>query len=93
MEEKHFNIPKSCCRSHINGKRCEEATKKLNLGAGINYDIIYDKGCVTKVVDVVHDNMVIVLIVGIVIIVIEFVGLIFSLILAFGVSNSRHYKR
>lgn len=93
LEEKYFNIPKSCCRTGTAPELCEKATQKLNMGGGIDYNVVYKSGCVTKVVEVVHDNMVIVLIVAIVIIIIEFIGLIFSLILAFGVSNSRHYKR
>lgn len=93
IDEKTFNIPKSCCHTGIAESVCQAATEKLNVGTGIDYRVIYDKGCSPKVVEVVRDNMVIVLIVGIIIIIIEFIGLIFSLILAFGVSNSRHYKR
>lgn len=93
LEGKTFSIPESCCQPSVNVETCKKATQNIRLGSRIDYDVIFKRGCVSKVVNVVHNNMSIVLIVAIIIIITEFVGLLFSLILAFAVGSSHNYKR
>lgn len=87
----HYNIPKSCCRPNVDAKLCAEASR-VNIGAKIDYKIIFEEGCVDKLVDTIKSNAGIVSCVGIGIIVVEFLGLIMALVLVFAINRNGRYK-
>lgn len=87
-----YDIPASCCRPNIEKQRCTEVTTNVKVGSPVNYDVIFKDGCYLKLMDALKHNSSIFLGVGIAIIVIEVLGLIFSLILAFAINKSGRYK-
>lgn len=94
IEEKNmFNIPKSCCTLAATSSACEKSTKNLHIGQGIDFSTVFENGCTNKVLDIVREKVAIVFWVAIAIIILEFIGLIFTIILAVAVGKSRHYKR
>lgn len=62
------------------------------MAGAIDYTVIYDTGCVTKVANYIRDNLCIILGIGLGIVVIQIIGLIFSLILTFAIGKNRRYK-
>ena len=94
IEEKNtFNIPRSCCTLYADASTCEKSTQNLHIGQGIDFDVVFENGCANKVLDIVREKVAIVFWVAIAIIILEFIGLIFTIILAVAVGKSRHYKR
>lgn len=87
----HYNIPKSCCRPDVSAKLCEVATH-VKIGAKIDYKVIFEEGCVNKLVEAIKSNAGIVSAVGIGVIIVEFLGLILALILVFAINRNGRYK-
>lgn len=87
----HYLIPASCCRENVAPALCDAARKQIVAGT-LDYTVIYDTGCVTKVAEYIRDNLCIILGIGLGIIVVQAVGLIFSLILSYAVGKNRRYK-
>lgn len=85
-----YTIPKSCCSDGTSQKECETATQ-IGIGAAIT-GYIHSEGCTDKVVHVIKSNMNIVTGVAIGIIIIEVIGIIFSLVLCFAINRSDRYK-
>lgn len=86
----NYTIPASCCRLGTEGSVCEKATN-AKVGGNI-HPAIYSQGCIDKLVDVVKAHMYIVTGVTIGIIVVEVLGIIFALVLCFGINRSDRYK-
>lgn len=87
-----FDIPKSCCRSDVSDKDCEQATKGLKVGSKINSRIIFENGCALRLVEVLKKYSNVFFGVGITIIIVELLALIFALIIAFSINKSARYK-
>lgn len=87
-----YNIPGSCCREGRTPQECQAATQNLNVGGAINYDVVYDKGCYTLIINKLKEHGCLILGIGIAIAGIQVLGLIFSLVLAFAVNRSNRYK-
>ena len=90
-EGAYYNIPKSCCRYNIDAKTCDEK-KRYQLGKKIDGNIFYLEGGYQKVMKELDSYFGIIVGVGIAILVVQVLGLIFALVLAFGVNRSRRYK-
>ncbi|KAI4457341.1 tetraspanin [Holotrichia oblita] len=87
----NYLIPASCCHENVAPALCDATRKQLVAGA-IDYTVIYDTGCVTKVANYIRDNLCVVLGIGLGIIVVQTLGLIFSLILTYAIGKNRRYK-
>jgi len=85
-----YSIPTSCCRDGIDETVCKGAVE-IGIGAQIT-NVIYNEGCVSKLIDTLKNHISIVIGVGIGIGIIECLGLIFSLILCCGIRNMDRYK-
>ncbi|XP_037030560.1 CD82 antigen [Bradysia coprophila] len=85
-----YKIPESCCKSDIDADQCMLSTK-VTLKSVINSDI-HSQGCTDKLMNEVHAHMT--LICGIIcaVVVVEFFGLLFALILYCAVKNKENYK-
>lgn len=92
-EKSTFNIPRSCCNPLADALTCEKSTQNLRIGQGIDFKVVSEEGCIKKVINIVRENVSIVLYVAIAIIILEFIGLIFTIILTIAVGKSHHYKR
>ncbi|KRT78930.1 Tetraspannin, partial [Oryctes borbonicus] len=86
-----YLIPASCCRETVAPALCDHARKQIVAGT-IDYNVIYDTGCVTKVANYIRDNLSVITGIGLGIIVVQAVGLIFALILTFAIGKNRRYK-
>ncbi|KDR08608.1 CD82 antigen, partial [Zootermopsis nevadensis] len=85
-----YNIPTSCCRQGTSEEFCKTAVK-----AGIAAQLstaVYSEGCIDKLIHTLKKHMSIVVGVGIAIIIIECLGLIFSLILCCEIRTMDRYK-
>ncbi|KAI4457335.1 tetraspanin [Holotrichia oblita] len=88
----NYLIPASCCRHENVAPALCDATRKQLVAGAIDYTVIYDTGCVTKVANYIRDNLCVVLGIGLGIIVVQTLGLIFSLILTYAIGKNRRYK-
>lgn len=84
-----YKVPKSCCKVKESAA-CDEA-RNLKL-AGIVSPVIYNEGCVDKLVEALKSQSCTVIIVAIAIGVLELLGLIFALILCCASGSSERYK-
>ncbi|EEZ99046.2 CD81 antigen isoform X1 [Tribolium castaneum] len=89
--QENYSIPMSCCREGTTMEDCKKATLNIKPTSSIDYTAIYDKGCYYAIMTKLEE-LSWVLIVGIVLAVIQILGLIFALILAFAVNRSNRYK-
>lgn len=87
-----YTIPKSCCREGVTELECAEATRGLKIGGIINYNVIYSEGCYNKVMEAIKDHFGIIAGIGITVIIIQVLGLILALVLAFAINRSGRYK-
>lgn len=92
MDERHFSIPKSCCKENVADEVCSKATSRLNIGGDIDFNVIYSDGCVNKVVGAINDSLSDIFLIGGIILLVQFLALIFALGLAFTTSKSSRYK-
>ncbi|GJQ69544.1 hypothetical protein Trydic_g6643 [Trypoxylus dichotomus] len=87
----NYLIPASCCRETVAPALCDHARKQIVAGT-IDYTVINDTGCVTKVANYIRDNLWVIIGIGLGIIVMQGFGLIFALILTFAIGKNRRYK-
>lgn len=87
-----YNIPKSCCREGVSEERCDLATRGLKIGGPIDFSTIYNEGCYNKVIDAINAHFGVITSIGITVIVIQVLGLIFALVLAFAINRAGRYK-
>ncbi|XP_033220282.1 CD9 antigen-like [Belonocnema kinseyi] len=88
-DSKTYKIPESCCKSKgSSGCRSGILT---SLGAQISPEVFQD-GCMDKLVEALKSQGIIILGVAIGVGVLEFLGLIFSLILCCAIGSSERYK-
>lgn len=86
----NFEIPPSCCKEEVDTTTCE-VSRKLGIGAKIN-PALYTEGCMDKLVKTIHEHWKILLGIIIAIILLEFFGLVFALVLCCAIKNNDHYK-
>lgn len=86
----HYKIPESCCKSDIDADQCMLSTK-VTLKSAISSDI-YSQGCMDKLVSEFHANITLVCAVICAVVIAEFLGLLFALILYCAVKNKENYK-
>ncbi|KAL5274798.1 CD9 family protein [Megaselia abdita] len=84
-----YNIPQTCCRENIAENECE-ISRKLKVGGAFNYSI-YQTGCMDKLIEIIHENWIIVAGISIIIITLEIFALSFSLCLCCAIRRD-HYK-
>ncbi|XP_019871028.2 CD151 antigen [Aethina tumida] len=87
-----YSIPESCCRKGISDERCRLATQNLKIGSPIDSDTIYDKGCFTLIVECLYEHMNIIVAVGGAVLIVELLGLILALCIAFSMNRTNRYK-
>lgn len=87
-----FNIPASCCRNNVTVHNCDVARLTLTVGSLIDSKVIYQEGCYEKVLNAIKDHFGIILIVGGSIAIIQVLGLLFAVILAFAINRSGRHK-
>lgn len=85
-----FEVPESCCKEGIDKNVCD-VSRKMGLGASIN-PAINSNGCMEALVKTIHGNWTTLLGITIAVILLEFFGLIFSLVLCCAIKNNDHYK-
>nr|CAD7443156.1 unnamed protein product [Timema bartmani]CAD7460419.1 unnamed protein product [Timema tahoe] len=86
-----YRIPASCCTVAESSVACV-AGQEVGTGASIS-GIMYSQGCIDKMIETLRQHMSIVLGVGLGIIIIEALGLVFSLVLCCAIHNTEHrYK-
>ncbi|KAJ6639865.1 CD63 antigen [Pseudolycoriella hygida] len=86
----HYRIPESCCKAGVEVDQCMLSTK-VNLKSIISSDI-YSQGCMDKLVNEFHANITLVCAIIAGIVIAEFLGLLFALILYCAVRNKENYK-
>ncbi|XP_063233863.1 CD9 antigen isoform X2 [Bacillus rossius redtenbacheri] len=85
-----YRIPESCCVDPQSAL-CQSAA--LGGGQGVPPGVIHGKGCISKLIDTLRQHMNVVLGVGLAIVVIEVLGLVFSLALCCAVHGAENrYK-
>lgn len=90
---KIYDIPASCCRDNVTVvAACEGARRALTVGTRIDTAIIYDHGCYEKVLNAIKDHFGCILAVGGAIAIIQLLGLLFAVILAFAINRSERHK-
>lgn len=87
-----YDIPKSCCREGISADQCYSATHNLKIGNKLDYSRIYEDGCYSKVIGAMRDHFGCIAAIVITLLVIQVLGLLFALILAFAINRSGRYK-
>jgi CD81 antigen len=88
----NYTIPMSCCREDASIEECMKATREVKPAGAVDYTVIYQDGCYNALLSIGKEYSCWILIFGIVIAVIQVLGLIFALILAFAVNRSNRYK-
>ena len=88
----NYSIPMSCCRENIAEETCQKRTQNIKPTSSIDYSVVYEDGCYNAIMAKLKEYSFCILVVGIVIAVIQVLGLIFALILAFAVNRSNRYK-
>lgn len=89
---KNYDIPASCCRENVTIETCDTYRRALNVGDIIHYDVIYKDGCYDKVLKAIKDHFGIILAVGGSIAIIQLLGLLFAVVLAFAINRSGRHK-
>lgn len=84
-----YEVPESCC-AVPKGLACD-AARSLK-GAGAITGTIYSKGCFNQLMEIMKSNMVIVLCVGVIIGLLEILGMIFSMVLCCAVRRIDEFK-
>ncbi|XKL61787.1 hypothetical protein PGB90_001620 [Kerria lacca] len=87
---KQYEIPKSCCNSNLDERRCRKAVVIYDT-VPVSQDI-YLKGCSEKLLTKLEENVNTVVILTVAIGIIEFSGLIISLILCCAIRTVTKYK-
>lgn len=87
-----YDIPASCCHENVSAETCDAARRSLTVGSVIDYKVIYEGGCYDKVINAIKENFGIILAVGGAIAIIQVLGLLFAVILAFAINRSGRYK-
>lgn len=87
-----YDIPASCCRENVTVQMCDNHRRGLAVGDVIHYDVIYEAGCYEKVLKAIKDHFGIILVVGGAIAIIQLLGLLFAVILAFAINRSGRHK-
>lgn len=89
---KNYDIPASCCRDNATVNACETSRRSLTVGTLIDTAVIYEQGCYDKVLKAIKDHFGIILAVGGAIAIIQLIGLLFAIILAFAINRSGRHK-
>ncbi|PSN32979.1 CD9 antigen [Blattella germanica] len=85
-----YNVPESCCNPNY-GDTCNSARAIAGIASKLS-DVIYDEGCIDKLMNTLKKYSNILIGIGISIGVVECLGLIFSIILCCGIRNNDRYK-
>lgn len=89
---KNYDIPGSCCRENVTVNACEAARRALTVGTRIDTTVIYEQGCYEKVLNAIKDHFWCILAVGGAIAIVQLMGLLFAVILAFAINRSGRHK-
>lgn len=89
---KNYDIPGSCCRDNVTVNACEAARRALTVGTRIDTAVIYEQGCYDKVLKAIKDHFGCILAAGGAIAIIQLMGLLFAVVLAFAINRSGRHK-
>lgn len=87
-----YSIPESCCLKNIEKSVCERATNNIKVGSPVDPKIVFQAGCYNKLMEAIKEYSSIIFGIGIAVLIIEILGLILSLILAFSINKGGRYK-
>uniref|UniRef100_A0A0V0GBX0 Tetraspanin n=1 Tax=Triatoma dimidiata TaxID=72491 RepID=A0A0V0GBX0_TRIDM len=87
---KSYKLPPSCCSSDYSKVICDGA--RMSEPAAPFSDVIYNQGCSDKLLEVLSDYMSWFTAVGALLILVQLLGLIFSLILCCSIQQRNRYK-
>ncbi|XP_044756403.1 leukocyte surface antigen CD53-like [Coccinella septempunctata] len=88
----YYKIPESCCRPEATFSDCQTAIVVPRIRGGVDYNVIYDRGCYDRVISIINENAYVILSVLASILFIQLVALVFSLVLAYMASKANRFK-
>ncbi|KAK9498570.1 hypothetical protein O3M35_003171 [Rhynocoris fuscipes] len=87
---KNYKLPASCCSSDYNKFECDGA--RISEPAAPYSHVIYNEGCSNKLLDVLSDYMTWFISIGALLMIVQLMGLIFSLVLCCSIQQRSRYK-